>query len=389
MWKIALSGARTKTDVSEAINKVKLKAKFTDPIPSSIPALRRNLRYAGKHLRKIRQNAYEERKLFLEELRARIAIRRHSNPNRDVTQALKCLDAQLRSKHRFHKIQRVFNPKSQQALMAVQVTQQVQTTDPISGQQTWRQTDMVIDSRKELEEALLQRNQRHFAAAEGTPFTCPPLSEGNSENHFSLPAQLPDGAFPETQAVVDILQSCAHSPPPSWSDQVLFAQFLQEGLNKWRESTATSPSGRHLGLYKALLMAYYNKSGEFGPNETEDSESSDDSTAVPWRSNQPPSTQELAKDILEIIYELATLATAKGFSLHRWTKVVNVMIYKEPGNMNLEKLRVIHLFEADFNLMVGILFGRRAMYHALHENLIHPGQGGRIGGECEDVALTK
>eukprot|EP00980_Cylindrotheca_fusiformis_P007672 scaffold1608_cov91-Cylindrotheca_fusiformis.AAC.2 len=39
--------------------------------------------------------------------------------------------------------------------------------------------------------------------------------------------------------------------------------------------------------------------------------------------------------------------------------------------------------------MVGILFGRRAMYHTVQHQLIHPGQGGRIGGECEDVALTK
>ena len=65
------------------------------------------------------------------------------------------------------------------------------------------------------------------------------------------------------------------------------------------------------------------------------------------------------------------------------------MIYKEPWNFHLEKLRVIHLFEADFNLMVGILFGRRAMHHAADRNLLHPGQGGRIGGECLDVAFTK
>jgi hypothetical protein len=51
------------------------------------------------------------------------------------------------------------------------------------------------------------------------------------------------------------------------------------------------------------------------------------------------------------------------------------MIYKEPGNYKLEKLRVIHLFEADFNITVGILFGRRAMYHAQHHKLIHENQG--------------
>jgi hypothetical protein len=65
------------------------------------------------------------------------------------------------------------------------------------------------------------------------------------------------------------------------------------------------------------------------------------------------------------------------------------MIYKEPGNYNLDKLRVIHLFEADFNLVVGILFGRRAMYHAKDNNLLHDGQAGRLGSECMDVTLIK
>ncbi len=65
------------------------------------------------------------------------------------------------------------------------------------------------------------------------------------------------------------------------------------------------------------------------------------------------------------------------------------MIYKEPGNFNLDKLRVIHLFEADFNLTVGILFGRRSMYHARDNDLLHDGQGGRLGSECMDVTFTK
>jgi hypothetical protein len=65
------------------------------------------------------------------------------------------------------------------------------------------------------------------------------------------------------------------------------------------------------------------------------------------------------------------------------------MIYKEPGNFKLEKLRVIHLFEADFNLTVGLLFGRRAMYHARDHSLIHLSQGGRLGSECMDIAFTK
>ena len=34
--------------------------------------------------------------------------------------------------------------------------------------------------------------------------------------------------------------------------------------------------------------------------------------------------------------------------------VVNMMILKEEGNTKIHRLRVIHLFEADYNLLLGI-----------------------------------
>jgi hypothetical protein len=66
------------------------------------------------------------------------------------------------------------------------------------------------------------------------------------------------------------------------------------------------------------------------------------------------------------------------------------MIYKKIGCIELNKLRVIHLFEADFNLLVGLFFGRRAMYHQVDHGLIHEGQVGKpAGGECQDAAFSK
>jgi hypothetical protein len=50
---------------------------------------------------------------------------------------------------------------------------------------------------------------------------------------------------------------------------------------------------------------------------------------------------------------------------------------------------VIHLFEADFNLLVGVYFGRRAMHHQVDGNLLHEGQFGKPGGECQDAAISK
>ena len=50
---------------------------------------------------------------------------------------------------------------------------------------------------------------------------------------------------------------------------------------------------------------------------------------------------------------------------------------------------MIHLFEADFNLAIGIYFGRRAMQHQVRHQLIHDGQFGKPHGECQDAALSK
>jgi hypothetical protein len=83
------------------------------------------------------------------------------------------------------------------------------------------------------------------------------------------------------------------------------------------------------------------------------------------------------------------MAATRGFYLRCWIQVINIMIYKKPGVIKLDKLRIIHLFEADFNLLVRVYFGRRAMHHQVDRNLIHPGQFGKPGGKCQDAALSK
>jgi hypothetical protein len=74
---------------------------------------------------------------------------------------------------------------------------------------------------------------------------------------------LPPPAFPESALVIDILKERAEARIPAWSDIVDFEEDFIPALLHWRERTSTSPSGRHLGLYKALATAYCNSSEEF------------------------------------------------------------------------------------------------------------------------------
>ena len=66
------------------------------------------------------------------------------------------------------------------------------------------------------------------------------------------------------------------------------------------------------------------------------------------------------------------------------------MIYKKPGVFLIEKLRVIHLFEADYNLMViGLIFGRRALYSGVENNTLHSSQWAQPGCQCSDVVIMR
>eukprot|EP00980_Cylindrotheca_fusiformis_P031801 scaffold26994_cov313-Cylindrotheca_fusiformis.AAC.1 len=255
LWKTVLTSRLTKMDMTDAIEAARTKSQCFAPIPNSISEIRTLLRKALLHLRKIRLNASEHRQQFLEQLRLRIARRKHSNSKADDAAALKCLDAQLKSKKTFRKIQHTFQAKQTQPLTAVRVTSQTMNgpIDPETGVPQPQTSTTTIDTKAELEKALLARNRQHFAQAEGTPFTRPPLSAANSDNGLPLARQLPPGTFSETTAVIDILREAANHQPTEWSEEVTFQQFLQ-GFRTWRESTSTSPSGRHLGLYKALLI---------------------------------------------------------------------------------------------------------------------------------------
>jgi hypothetical protein len=50
---------------------------------------------------------------------------------------------------------------------------------------------------------------------------------------------------------------------------------------------------------------------------------------------------------------------AKGKALERWENAINVLIEKYPGAPKLNRLRIIHLFKADYNFILKLLWGSR------------------------------
>jgi hypothetical protein len=102
---------------------------------------------------------------------------------------------------------------------------------------------------------------------------------------------------------------------------ITFEEFLS-ALQKWNKKTTTSPNGRHLGHYILLTKL----------NVLDDTDK-----------NINKSTK-----ILELIYSILMTCIPE-----RWKHVTTCMIEKIPNVSRNDKLRVIHIYEADYNLLLG------------------------------------
>jgi len=70
---------------------------------------------------------------------------------------------------------------------------------------------------------------------------------------------------------------------------------------------------------------------------------------------------------------LANLGFTTGYLLKRWRMGLNVILEKMAGNFNVEKLRIILLFERDFNNNNKWL-GRAVMFNAEEHQQMAPEQ---------------
>ena len=230
--------------------------------------------------------------------------------------------------------------------------------------------EMTEDPAK-IEAACLTRNKQHFAQAEGTPFTIPPLSQIESSACGPISNAILQGDWdqlpfdpnelPDAQRIIleELTQCC-----PTLEDNIPLDDFKKR-FTIWREDTSTSPSGMYLGLYKSLIT------GQQHAGIISDE------------------LLQFGEEIFVDIFMLTNLACKFGFAYERWKEVVNCMIHKKLDSFLLDKLRVIHLFEADYNLAIGLIFGRYMIHRACDQLAFHSSQWGRPDRECEDVLMLK
>ena len=116
-------------------------------------------------------------------------------------------------------------------------------------------------------------------------------------------------------------------------------------LRVWKESTSTSPSGLHLEHYKALIARH----------AYSDIDNAEDELRAEWNNMQ--------SCLLTLHVQMLNYALERGYSYIRWHTVVNTILFKDLDNVRIHRTRVIHIYEADYNLTLGIKW-RMALYQA-------------------------
>ena len=356
-WRLSLRGSKTNRNYATRLLEIAKKAHMSEEsrVVQNIQEISVKLRQANAALRIISKNASSNREAFLmERINACYQVS-------DEKKA-KILENLLRAKNTavvFKKLRAMIKGSGSGALSYILIPK------PYTGfpydPNTVDEWEAVYDQAR-IQELIIGRNIVHFGQAQGTPMTNEPIKTiikpGMKLHEIDKEAV---AASNTTQAAKDIIESLEINNEPI--SATLDIDEMKAGYKNWRETTTTSPSRRHLSHYHALLQP------DGTPKENCD---------------------EKSNEIWKIHVAMFNATVGAGISLPRWWRVENVMIEKIQGTPRLDKLRVIHILEADYNLALKMIWSRRAMMNLENNRKLGESQwGGRAGRSTIDVLIMK
>ena len=233
----------------------------------------------------------------------------------------------------------------------------------------WR----TIDVPSEIVEQLQIRNRKHFGQAHGSPFTVPPLADdlgfcGDRESADAiLNGQYDSSPFQENiQLLLQHLRLTEEMIQAESYPTITEKEFRGK-LQAWRETTSTSPSGLHLGHWKALIARHeYSDEEDLSPPAD---------PAIPPPISKRDEWNHMQNELFDLYLNMINYALERGYSYQRWQKVVNTILFKDPDNVKIHRTRVIHIYEVDYNMVLGLKW-RMALYQAEALKELNEGQYG-------------
>jgi hypothetical protein len=221
---------------------------------------------------------------------------------------------------------------------------------------SWR----TVDDPAEMQEWLRRRNKRHLNQmhVEQRPPTRAEFQTVLAEHGTSDVARaILDGTFDPTtldmdEGIVTFLRGLQQREKEKslTMPQQMTTEEFQESMKFTHEDTSSSASGLHYTLWKTIA---------------EDKESS--------------ATHAI----------MISLPFMYGFVCNRWKKIIDCMLEKKAGVRKIHIMRIICLFEADFNTLLKFYFVKHVMPNAEKSGLSPDQWGGRNNRSAPACALRK
>jgi hypothetical protein len=83
----------------------------------------------------------------------------------------------------------------------------------------------------------------------------------------------------------------------------------------------------------------------------------------------------MQQQLFELHLNLLKYALKRCYLYRRWNTIANAILYRDADNVRINYTRVIHIYEADFNLTLGLKW-RAAVHQAEDYQQLSDGQYG-------------
>jgi hypothetical protein len=352
-WKLKLKKTRglkvSLSVLTKYHSEANLPAEMLTRIVTEAEAVK-HLQGAYKNMTSHQNNHKQLRATYLESLAEAIILHRSPLLDRPEAESLKhesklkqIKQLQKREQHRrmYMTLGNTLNPGETMELSRVDVPDERATgsnlgspDDPKHWKGPWRS----ITNPEDIAKTVCEINRKQYNQAWETPFGSGPLATSIGQlvdtpaaevllQGNNLPTNLLSSLMPET---IRLLQTIATPRTPVNQSSIITEEdFI--ATYKWaQENTSSSPSGRHVGHYKAIV--------------------------------KDPNLVSLHTTMMNIPFQV-------GITPDRWTRVTNIMLEKDAGSARCHQLRILALFESDFNHAKRILIARKVGHHLEDHNL--------------------
>ena len=325
------------------------------PVPASWAQCVLEYKTAKKKLREMEKAELTTKQLRYAHLEARAEVLAYQG-HRTKAQHLEQLIKGEQTRDTYAYLGHVMNKNKDGGLSHLEVPAN-QQEDPKQCKEWLR-----VECPQEIEAFIMERNQKHFGQMEGTPPTLPPLRYQVDFSASTMHCELMlDGEY-DTSALDYItnlmIQHTTRVTDLDGLPMEITPEEFEGKIKAWKESTTTSPSGMHLGHYKAYFAPLH----------------------LPPEDPLKDTLENHRSFVLKTHLALINFALKEGYSYDRWKVIVSCMLEKDPGEPKIHRLRVIHIYEADYNLLLG-LHWRRLTKSSVENGLLNQGLYGSMPGK--------